>query len=88
MAMDPMEQLISDGLNAGCFKYRTDYNGRTAHGLDFHLDDFDIAIEAKRFHSDRIADQMARHPNVIAVQGEAAVRFMAQLLARARNNPA
>lgn len=81
---DPMERLIKDGLNAGCFRYTTDFGGGTDHGLDFHLVDLNIAIEVKQFHTDRIADQMSRHPNVIAVQGREAVQFMAELLARAR----
>ncbi len=50
--------------------------------LDFLLDN-GIEIEVKRMHSDRIAAQMARAPNVIAAQGEEAVRFLASLLRKA-----
>jgi hypothetical protein len=35
----------------------------------------------KQMHTDRISDQMKRAPNVIAVQGEKSVRFMAAMLA-------
>lgn len=53
-------------------------------GMDFHLTDYGIHIEVKQFHSPRISDQMARAPNVIAVQGRAAVEFLAGLLSKGR----
>jgi hypothetical protein len=47
--------------------------------LDFRLDN-GIEIEVKRFHTERIAAQMARAPNVIVAQGEEAIRFLADLI--------
>lgn len=85
MKLDPMEQLISDGLCAGAFRFTHESEkGSPNLALDFHLTDFGIHIEVKRFHSPRIADQMSRAPNVIAAQGEDAVRLLASLLANAR----
>ena len=84
MLTDPMERLMQDGLNAGCFRYSTDFGGGTTHNLDFHLIDFDVAIEVKRMHTPRVSDQMARHPNVIVAQGPEAVALLARLFARAR----
>lgn len=49
-------------------------------GLDFYLPDLDIYIEVKQFHSDRIAKQMARRPNVIAIQGRGAVLTFCAML--------
>lgn len=51
-----------------------------ASRLDFSLPDYGIEIEVKRFHSLRIAEQMSRAPNVIAAQGEVAVRFLADAI--------
>ncbi len=49
-------------------------------GLDFFLPDYDVYIEVKAFHANRIARQMAAKPNVIAVQGLSAVNFLIFLL--------
>lgn len=77
---EPMENIIEAALIDAGIAYETDYGGGTSHGLDFHLTDFDIAIEVKRFHSDRIGGQMKRAPNVIVAQGDEAVRFLASCL--------
>lgn len=76
---DPMERIIADALDAKGIRYVRDGQGDTAN-LDFYLPADDVHIEVKRFHTDRIAEQMSRAPNVIAVQGEAAVRFFAALI--------
>ncbi len=75
-ATDPMEQMIEAALvEAGVdFKRKGSNPGQT---LDFYLPSFETYIEVKRFHSERIAAQMARVPNIIAAQGEPAVRCLA-----------
>ena len=78
---DPMERMVESALQAAGIAYETDRDGRNASNLDFRLPDYGVEIEVKRFHSDRIAAQMARAPNVIALQGEAAVRFFCERLA-------
>lgn len=75
---DPLEQQIEGALIAAGIRYEADY--RNAANLDFYLPDFDVYLEVKRFHSDRIAGQMARAPNVIAIQGLDSVRFIVRLL--------
>lgn len=77
--MDPMEQVIADALDSVGASYRTDRGGGNPANLDFLLAS-GIHIEVKRFHSPRIADQMARANNVIVAQGEQAVRFLAFLI--------
>ena len=62
--------------------------GDSGQTLDFHLPDYDLYIEVKRFHSPRIADQMARHQNVIAIQELEAAKAFAALLASAPNSSA
>lgn len=79
---DPMERMVEHALHAAGLEYVTDQGGQNPAGLDFYLPQSDVHIEVKRFHSDRISDQMSRAPNVIAVQGEAAIRFFCDQLAR------
>ncbi len=74
---DPMERIIEGALIEAGIRYTTDHGGGTEHRLDFHLPDHHVAIEVKRMHTPRIAEQMSRTPNVIVAQGEAAVRFLA-----------
>lgn len=74
---DPMERLIEAALIDARIRYTTDEGGGTESRLDFRLPDYDIELEVKRFYSARTGEQMARAPNVIVAQGEAAVRFLA-----------
>ena len=79
---DPMEGIIRAALERERFDFTEDgkAGGEVNKNLDFRLTDYDIFIEVKQMHSPRIADQMARAPNVIAVQGKEAVEFFAALL--------
>jgi hypothetical protein len=78
---DPMERLIEVALQKAGIRYVSDEGEGVPEHLDFYLPDHGIFIEVKRMHSPRIADQMSRAANVIAVQGLEGVRFMAALLA-------
>jgi hypothetical protein len=80
---DPMEEIIAQALIAAREPYVTGEGGGNPSGLDFCLTDHDIEIEVKRFHSERIAGQMSRADDVIAIQGEKAIRYFADLLRRA-----
>ena len=78
---DPMEILVGDALaSAGICFVQDGTKGENTQGLDFHLTGRGVYVEVKRFHSERIASQMSRAPNVIAVQGEEAVRFFCELI--------
>lgn len=77
---DPMEQIIERALIEQRLRYTTDLGGGNPAALDFYLQDFDLHIEVKRMHSDRIAAQMARAPNVLVAQGEPAVRLLAEMI--------
>lgn len=81
---DPMEAIVAKALSAGGYEFTTDKGGGNKTGLDFHLTGPDVHIEVKRFHSDRIAAQLARVDNAIALQGEVAVRFFAGLVEAAQ----
>ena len=80
---DPMERIIASALDAAGISYATDEGAGNASGLDFRLHN-GVEIEVKQFHSPRIAEQMSRSDNVIAIQGAEAVRFFAALLHRKR----
>ncbi len=73
---DPMERLIAEALTRAGIAFTTDNEAR----LDFYLPDADVHIEVKQFHADRIAEQMSRAPNVIAVQGRGAVEWLAGII--------
>ena len=74
---DPLERMVEEALIAAGIPYLTDQGGETESRLDFHLPGLNVAIEVKRFYSSRTGEQIARAPNVIVAQGEAAVRFLA-----------
>jgi len=74
---DPMEREIEKALIEAGIRFTTDDNGENESRLDFHLTDYDVSIEVKRFYSARTSEQMARAPNVIVAQGERAIRFLA-----------
>jgi hypothetical protein len=73
---DPIEAIVEDALRDADISYTQTHPTR----LDFHLPDHDLFIEVKQFHSPRIADQMSRAPNVIAIQGRMAAEFFAALI--------
>lgn len=78
MSDDPMETLVRSALTQGGIRFIE--GDRNKAGLDFYLPDFDLYIEVKQFHSERIARQKA--DNVIAVQGRCAVEWFTALLAQ------
>lgn len=79
LKLDPIEQIIADALDNAGIAYVTDHGGGNPSGLDFRIAN-GIEIEVKRFHSDRIAEQMSRAENVIAVQGIEAARWLAGII--------
>ncbi|WBO21994.1 helix-turn-helix domain-containing protein [Sphingomonas abietis] len=77
---DPMERLIEQALIDAGIRFTTDQGGETESRLDFHLIDYGIEIEVKRFFTVRTGEQIARAPSVILAQGEVAVRFLAEAI--------
>lgn len=83
---DPMEQLVECAFQQAGIKYITEMDGETPGHLDFFLPDFGVSVEVKRFHSPRISNQMSRVDNVIAIQGEGAVRAFCTMLVEAKTS--
>lgn len=48
--------------------------------LDFYLPDYDVYIECKQFHSDRVLEQLRSQRNVILLQGHGSVYFLKMIL--------
>ena len=80
LTTDPMERLIEAALLDAEIEFIPGRGGMTENGLDFYLPRRDLYIEVKRFHSDRIAQQMSRADNIIVAQGERAVRQLAAMI--------
>jgi hypothetical protein len=79
MTKDPMERQMVELLNQAGIRFLCDDH---RSGLDFYLPDLDVYIEVKQFHSPRIANQMARRDNVIAVQGKKSFELFKAFLAK------
>ena len=77
-AMDPIEKIVADALDARGIAWKCDDNGT---GLDVALDGVGVCIECKQFHTPRTNEQMARVENVIVIQGRAAAQMFAAMIA-------
>lgn len=82
MGNDPIEQMIRDALSDQGIEF-VEENDERARGLDFFLPNIGLHVEVKQFHSDRIAEQMSRVDDVIAIQGSWAAYIFCRLI---RNN--
>lgn len=78
---DPLELYLAVALDEAGIAYQRE--GQSPCNLDFYLPAFDLHIEVKQMHSERISAQMARAPNVIAVQGWGSVFWLAAILRKA-----
>lgn len=80
------EKIVMDALDERGIEYVFEgcHKGVEAHkqqaGLDFWLPTLGLHIEVKDFHSPRIAGQMARVENIIAIQGRKAAQVFADLI--------
>lgn len=74
---DPVESIIARALDKLGIAY---VHQLGPAGLDFYLKDHDLHIEVKQFHTPRIAEQMGRADNVIAIQGVKAAQLFAKLI--------
>jgi hypothetical protein len=63
---DPMEKGFEKLCDALRIKWERDDH---RSGLDYWLPELRVYVEVKRFHSPRIADQLSRRSDVIAIQG-------------------
>ena len=80
MSVDPLEEVVAEALTAAGIRFTREPHNTPP--LDFYLPDFGVFVEVKQFHSDRIARQTAAAPNVVVIQGRAAVELFTNLLRR------
>lgn len=78
---DHLEKRIAQSLDECGIEYVHESENKEQI-LDFYLPFFDVYIEVKQFHSDRIAKQMSSKDNVIAVQGVKSVELLNIILFR------
>lgn len=81
---DPVEAVIVSAFTAAGISFVRERDGGTLE-LDFHLPDLNVYVECKQFHTDRIAAQMKRAPNVICIQGMEAARAFARMIELAKS---
>lgn len=81
---DPVEQVIARALAYKGIEFVHDSQENTRN-LDFYLPVHDVYIECKRFHSQRLNEQMSRANNVIAIQGMKAAVLFAKMLEEKTN---
>jgi hypothetical protein len=76
---DHLEKRVAEVLDKAEIEFVHESENKE-QGLDFYLPFFDVYIEIKQFHADRISRQMSSKDNVIAVQGTKSVNLLIAML--------
>ena len=76
---DHLEEAIAKALDNAGIKYVHESENKE-QGLDFYLPKFDVYLEVKQFHADRISRQMRSKDNVIAIQGMKSLNFLITMI--------
>ena len=77
---DPLEAEIKAALEARGVAFFTEDQPENLAKMDFFLPEQNLYIEVKGGHTPRITNQMAKHHNVIAVQGSQATKWFCEML--------
>ena len=67
------------------FVHESQNNGSN---IDFYLPDYDVYIEVKQYHSDRVINQLNKRDNIILIQGIGSIKMIERLLLISANAPA
>lgn len=76
---DELERKVGKALSDANIKFIHDSQGGEQR-LDFYLPEFNLYIEVKKYHSDRISGQLLLADNIIVLQGERSVIFFINML--------
>ena len=76
---DHLEEAIAKALDTVGIDYVHE-SENNKQVLDFYLPSFDVYLEVKQYHADRIARQMSTQDNVIAIQGIKSLNFLIIIL--------
>lgn len=80
---DHLEKKVAEALDEVGIEFVHESENKE-QVLDFYLPFFDVFIEVKQFHTDRISRQMSSKDNVIAVQGIKSVNLLVTMLLRSK----
>jgi hypothetical protein len=80
---DHLEKKVAEALDEVGIEFVHESESKE-QGLDFYLPFFDVFIEIKQFHTDRISRQMSSKDNVIAAQGSKSVNLLVTMLLRSK----
>ena len=78
---DHLEKKVAEALEEVGIEFIHESESKE-QALDFYLPSFDVFIEIKQFHADRISRQMLSKDDVIAVQGMKSVNLLVEMLLR------
>ena len=76
---DPLEKDIAFLLTNLNIKFVHESEEKSQR-LDFYLPDFDIYIEVKQYHTDRVNEQLKSKDNIILIQGKKSINALKLLL--------
>jgi hypothetical protein len=76
---DHLEKRIAEALHGAGIDFVHESENKE-QSLDFYLPFYDVYIEVKQFHADRISRQMESKGNVIAIQGANAVDLFVKMI--------
>lgn len=78
---DNLEKSIAEILTSKGIRFiHESYSNGVNQRLDFFLPDHYVYIEVKKFHSDRIIEQLKSQENVIVIQGRKSIEFLKKIL--------
>lgn len=78
---DDYEKIIEDALIYVGLDYRTE--SPETNNLDFYIPQFNVYIEVKTMHTERVYKQMDRVHECIMVQGKQACELLASMISLA-----
>jgi hypothetical protein len=76
---DHLEKEVAEVLESKGIDFVHESEGNSSN-LDFYLPAYDVFIEVKQFHSDRVVKQLASKDNVIVIQGKKSIAFLKSIL--------
>jgi len=78
---DHLEKQIAEMLDS--LKIDFIHESEDKHqGLDFYIPKYDVYIEVKQFHAERIHRQISSRDNVIVIQGIQSVNLLKSLITK------
>jgi hypothetical protein len=80
---DHLEKKLAEALDEVDIQFVHESESKDQK-LDFYLPAFNVYMEVKQFHADRIARQMSSKDNVIAIQGADAVEMLMFFILRSK----